>query len=180
MKKFSNMTGQKVNEEPKVDVKITEGDLFRSKVMHLMEQFLSIRTYGPIDRYLRAGNIKISGQEMLADAIIDLLGEKSIKEQTKVLEGLKSEVRDWEAIDNKIESIKNEIRPSVKSKNKIKSLLESYNDESIVSIIENKVTKVTSVKTLREYSVLINESNLKSETKSIIIKMYLERIKQLS
>ena len=44
MKKFSNMTGQKVNEEPKVDVKITEGDLFRSKVMHLMEQFLSCKT----------------------------------------------------------------------------------------------------------------------------------------
>jgi hypothetical protein len=36
MKKFSNITGQKVAEEPKFEVKITEADFFKSKVMTLI------------------------------------------------------------------------------------------------------------------------------------------------
>ena len=61
MKKFSNISGFKVSEEtqPKVDVKINEEEMFKGKVLNLMDQLLSVRTYGPVDRYLRAGNIKL-------------------------------------------------------------------------------------------------------------------------
>ena len=46
---------------------------------------------------------------MLIEAIIDLFSEKSINDKTKVLEGLKSDIRDWNVIDAKIESLKEEI-----------------------------------------------------------------------
>ena len=63
MKKFSNISNVKVSEEPKLEVKqLNEEEMFKAKVMNLMEQLLSIRTYGPIDRYLRAGNIKVVGK----------------------------------------------------------------------------------------------------------------------
>ena len=94
MKKFSNITNQTVGQEPKVDTtKIDEATVFKVRVMNLMEQFLSIQTYGPVDRYLRAGSITIKGKELFAEALLSLLDEKTIKEQTKLLEGLKSEIR---------------------------------------------------------------------------------------
>ena len=38
MKKFSNITGQKVGEEPKKEIKqVNEEDLFKSKLMTLMD-----------------------------------------------------------------------------------------------------------------------------------------------
>jgi len=180
MKKFSNITGQKVNEEPKVDVKLNEEELFKYKVIDLMEQFLSIRTYGPVDRYLRAGSIKIAGKEMLAEAIISLLSDKSIKDQTKLLESLKSEVRDWEAIDNKIDSIKKD-KPSVSSKNKFKSLLEKYEDEDLlVKIVESDISKIKSQKTLKDYIVLTNESKLDINTKLKLVEFYESRLNQIN
>ena len=71
MKKFSNITNQKVGEEPKKELKkFNEEDIFKAKVVNLMEDFLKIQTYGPIDRYLRAGNIKISGKETFLDCLL--------------------------------------------------------------------------------------------------------------
>ena len=104
MKKFSNITNTKVGEEPKVEIKkLNEEDMFKSKVLNLMDQFLSIRTYGPVDRYLRAGSIKISGKETFLEALVSLMDDKSNKTAKDVLESLKGEVGDWESIDNKIE-----------------------------------------------------------------------------
>ena len=41
MKKFSNISNVKVSEEPKVEVKqLNEEEMFKSKVMNLMEQLL--------------------------------------------------------------------------------------------------------------------------------------------
>ena len=86
MKKFSNITNQSIGQEPKIDTtKVDESTLFKVKVMNLMNQFLSIQTYGPVDRYLRAGSIKIKGQELFTEALISLFDEKTIKEQTKLL-----------------------------------------------------------------------------------------------
>ena len=90
MKKFSNISNVKVSEEPKVEVKqLNEEEMFKAKVMNLMEQLLSVRTYGPVDRYLRAGNIKVAGKEMFLEALMDLLKDKSSKEEKKILESLK-------------------------------------------------------------------------------------------
>ena len=99
MKKFSNITGQKVAEEPKVEIKITEADVFKSKVMSLMDDFLRVQMYGPITRYHVAGTMKVAGKELFLEALLDLLGDKSNSDKIKMLESLKSKVTHWEYLD---------------------------------------------------------------------------------
>ena len=139
MKKFSNITGQKVGEEPKREAKpINEEELFRSKVMSLMDDFLTIRTYGPVDRYLRAGSIKVAGKEEFLEALMSLMTEKSIKEQSKLLEGLKADISDWKAIDSKKSSLEASKKPEIDAsdRKKISSLLESYgSDEGTLDMV---------------------------------------------
>jgi hypothetical protein len=181
IKKFINMTGQKVNEEPKVEVKqLNEEEIFKVKLMNLMDQFLSVRSYGPVDRHQRAGLIKIAGKEMLVEAILDILSEETTKEKTKVLEGLKSEVGDWEAIDAKIESLNKE-KVSLSNKNKFKGLLENYTeDDLLIKVVENDIEKITKEKTLKDYIQLTTESKLNSTTKNELVKIYSSRLNQLS
>lgn len=179
MKKFSKITGQKVSDEPKVEIKqLNEEDLFKAKLMNLMDQILSVRTYGPVDRHQRAGLIKIAGKEMLVEAILDLLTENSAKEQTKILESLKSEVTNWKAIDAKIEDINKE-RVSLSNRNKFKSLLEKYKNDDIVLKVESDVEKIKKEKTLTDYIRLTNESKLKSEIKEKLVSIYSKRLNQL-
>jgi hypothetical protein len=181
MKKFSKITNQKVNEEPKVEKIINEGDILKAKVMNLMDDLLTIRTYGPVDRYLRAGSIKIAGKEMLAEAILDMLTEKSTDDKTKLLESLKSQIKDWEVIDNQIEYLNSGNKPSLNSKNKFSQLLEMYSDdeELFVEVLESTVNRINVVKTLEDYSTLTTESKLSEETKSKISEIYSNRIKQI-
>ena len=85
MKKFSKITNQKVNEEPKLDSrKIDESDIIKYKMIDLMNKYLSVTTYGPVINYDVAGTIKISGKEMLAEAISDMLIELSNNDKTKL------------------------------------------------------------------------------------------------
>ena len=145
-----------------------------------MDKFLSIQTYGPIDRHQRAGLIKIKGKEMLAEAIADMLIDISNKDKTKLLESLKSEIRDWEVIDNKIESLEKD-RPSLNNKSQMNSLLEMYgNDENfLVEITESKTKRIKDIKKLVDYIQLVSESNLSRDTKSKMVEIYTERIKQI-
>ena len=116
MKKFSNITNQKVGQEPKIEVKLNEEDLFKVKILNLMDQLLTIRTYGPVDKHQRAGLIKIAGKEMFLEALLGLFSDKTLKEQAKLLESLKSEVRDWEMIDVKINDVNTKISESKEKK----------------------------------------------------------------
>ena len=152
MKKFSNISGSKIGETPKIEVKSNDEDLFKYKVLNLMEKLLTVRTYGPVDRYLRAGLIKISGQEMFVEALVDLMQAKTLKEESKILESLKSTIKDWEVLDKKIDEVNKKIEESeFKSKisphkNKIKYLFNSYgSDEELLMIMVdescNKITK---------------------------------------
>ena len=181
MKKFSKITNQKVNEEPKVEKTINEGVILKAKVMNLMDDLLTIRTYGPVDRYLRAGSIKIAGKEMLAEAILDMLTEKSTDDKTKLLESLKSQIKDWEVIDNQIEYLNSGNKPSLNSKNKFSQLLEMYSDdeELFVEVLESTVNRINNTKTLEDYSTLTTETKLSEETKSKISEIYSNRIKQI-
>lgn len=156
MKKFSNLTGVKVSEEKKPkESKINEQELFKSKVLNLLEQLLTIRTYGPVDRYLRAGNIKISGQDLFVEALIDLLNEKNLKQETKILESLKSSIKDWEVIDSKIEEANNKIeniqlKDKIKSNiNKVNSLINSYgkDEELLLKMVDESCTKIKKAET---------------------------------
>lgn len=151
MKKFSKITGQKVGESPKVEaLKLSDEDLFKTKVLNLMEQLLSIRTYGPVDRYLRAGSIKISGKELLAEAIVSLMSDKSLKEQSKLLESLKSSVNDWEVIDSRIDEVNNKLSESKENnktlthRRRLISIYNNYNgdEEMILNIVEKSSSKI--------------------------------------
>ena len=180
MKKFSNITGQKVNEEPKVEVKIDESELFRNRLMSLMDQFLSIQTYGPIDRHQRAGLIKIAGKEHLVEALLSLLQEKSTKDQTKLLEGLKSEIKDWEVIDNKIQILQEKNIPSTSNRNKFNSLVNKYDSETLIEFTKESVYKITDKKIIEDYTTLVSENvSLNKETKVELLQIYNERLNQL-
>lgn len=179
MKKFSKITNQKINEEPKVDKKIDEAEEFKFKMLDLMEKFLRVQSYGPVDNRYLAGKVKIEGKEVLAEALLDLFSDSSNKKQKAILESLKSDIKDWNVIDSKIDSIsKHDI--SLTNKLKFQRMLERYDEESILLFTENNIEKITDKKTLNEYSLLIEKSNLKQETKQNIINIYNSRIDKLS
>ena len=182
MKKFSNISNYAVGEKPaEVEQKIDEGDLFRLKVINLLEQFLSIETYGPVDRYLRSGSITIKGKEMAADAILSLLDEKTIKEQAKLLESLKSDVRDWEVIDDKIDDLNERLLgDKFKTIHKVKSLLEKYDEDILIGVLENKLQSVNKIEILQSYLEAFNTvGTLKEETLQKINKIYEDKIEQI-
>ena len=150
MKKFSNITGTKVSQEPKIETKINEEDIFKGKVNSLLDDFLTIRTYGPIQRYFNASTIKISGKELFLEALMDLLKDKDLTQETKILESLKSSLKDWEAIDTKIEEANKKIE-EIKSKdkmtphrNKLNTLFDSYgtDEEMLMNMVEESCKKI--------------------------------------
>ena len=179
MKKFSNITGQKVTEEPKKELKqLNEEELFKIKLLSLMDSFLTVRMYGPVDNHQRAGLIKISGKELVVEAILDLLTEKSSKEQTKLLESLKNEVGDWEVIDSKIDFINRE-KALFKSRKRFNTLLENYTNESLIEKVQLDINKITKQRTLRDYIQLTQESKLDNDIKNNLVKIYTDRLNQL-
>lgn len=193
MKKFSNISGEKVNQEPKVeDIKINEEDLFKTKVMNLMDNLLTIRTYGPVDRYLRAGNIKISGKELFLESLLDLLKEKSSTEEKRILESLKSEVKDWEILDAKIEKLENKLEDLKEAKkvtpykNKLKSLYNNYSsdNELVIKMIKESCNKINNSETAYLNALaadhMIKEGNYPKQLFSEISKLYKLRYIELS
>jgi hypothetical protein len=192
MKKFSNISNVKVSEEPKVEVKqLNEEEMFKVKVMNLMEQLLSIRTYGPIDRYLRAGSIKVAGKEMFLEALMDLLKDKSSKEEKKILESLKSSVSDWETIDSKIDEVNQKIAESqekdkmISHRNKLKSLYNNYgqDEEMFINMVQESCNKVTNAESayLRGLTAeyMANEGKYPKEVFTKVSELFKEKSKQL-
>lgn len=178
MKKFSNITSQTVGQKPE-EVKIDEAKQFKYKLMSLMEQFLNIKTYGPVDRYLHQGSIEIGGRELLAEAIVSMFDEKTIKEQTAILESLKATNRDWETIDNKIDEL-NSNKNDFKTNYKVDSLLEKYtDDELLLQVLTDKVKSVNELEILESYLESFNKSNLITSTKNDINKIYSSRIEEI-
>ena len=78
MKKFTTQTP--------ITESISVKDL-RYKVKMLMDQFLKIEIFGPINPVLQ-GTIKIGGQEYFLDSLISLLSEDSLIKQKEILEDL--------------------------------------------------------------------------------------------
>lgn len=193
MRKFSNISGVKVSEEikPKVDFKINEEDLFKAKISNLLDQLLSIRTYGPIDRYLREGSIKIAGKEMFLEALMDLMKDKSSKDEIKVLESLKSYVKDWESIDNKIDEVGQRISESklknktINHRNKLKSLYNNYSqdEEMLLKMVEKSCNKITNKETAHLIGLtaefMASEDKYPKELFTKISEKFKEKSKQL-
>jgi len=180
MKKFSKITNQSINEEPKVDSKIDEAQILKYKMIDLMNRFLNLRTYGSIDnRFL--GTIKIEGKEMLAEALFDLFSDKSSHDKIKVLEGLRSKIGDWEVIDNEIEMFNNS-KPTMRNKMKFKSILENWSSDAdtLLLLIDSKINNISSIEDLNDFITLTKESQLSDELKFNILQKYSERINQLT
>ena len=192
MKKFSNISGTKVSEEPKVEVKqLNEEEMFKAKVMNLMEQLLSVRTYGPVDRYLRAGNIKVAGKEMFLEALMDLLKDKSSKDEKQILEALKGSVSDWEAIDSKISEVEQKIAENqekdkmIPHRNKLQSLYNNYgqDEEMFMNMVQESCNKITNAESayLRGLTAeyMANEGKYSKEVFTKVSELFKEKSKQL-
>jgi hypothetical protein len=192
MKKFSNISNVKVSKEPKVEVKqLNEEEMFKAKVMNLMEQLLSVRTYGPVDRYLRAGNIKVAGKEMFLEALMDLLKDKSSKEEKVILESLKSDISDWETIDSKIDEVNQKIAEGkekdkmIPHRNKLQSLYNNYgqDEEMFMNMVQESCNKITNTESayLRGLTAeyMANEGKYPKEVFTKVSELFKEKSKQL-
>lgn len=141
MKKFTNISGSTVGIEPKpVEVSNEELEIsnFKSEVLKLMNDFLSIRSYGSARPEIMIPT-RIVGQEMFIEALTDLLSKKSNKEVIKTLESLKSRSNDWKSIDEKIEDIKSG-EYDIKEEKKIYDILEKYgsDEENLKNYLETR------------------------------------------
>jgi hypothetical protein len=149
IKKFSNISGVKVNPEPTIEPSKENGlDGIKSAINKLMDDFLSIRSYGSVSPVWRVP-IKIAGKEMFIDALIDLISDKSLMDQLTLLESLKTQSRDWVLIDEKIDNISNTMNESIISKkleshvSKIEKMLELYSDmDNFNEVLERYISRI--------------------------------------
>ena len=189
MKKFSKITGVTVTEQKPVDKKVTESDLMKVGIMKLIDNYLSVRFYGPVTRYQVAGSAKVVGKEMFLEALLDMLGEFSTKEKVKLLEGLKSDITDWELLDNKIEQFKEQLKEISESKlvahkEKIKSLCGRYSNETeLLEQFDKSLSKIKSGQTAYLRSVaakrMISESKISSKLLLQISDKYFNKASEL-
>lgn len=139
MKKFSNITKQEVNQEPKIDSKVNEQDVFKHQVLKLMDDFLKVQLYGPITRYHVAGSMKVAGKEIFLEALMSLLKQRLVDDKVKLLESLKYEIKDWSVLDSLkdeilIESVLDE--KTLRQRERIKSLYNLYKDDKDLLIAQ--------------------------------------------
>lgn len=195
MKKFSSITGQSVGVEPTVTIskEALEFDALKSSVLRIMNELLTIRSNGSVRSELFNNSITISGQDMCAEALINLFSDKTFKEQIKALESLKSVNKDWLSIDEEISNIESKIEnKSYVSKmsnhaKKITSLLESYgNGDEFDVVLENHVNRIKNAETAYvRYTVaekMLGDDTYKkysNENISKISESFLKRAKEL-
>lgn len=181
MKKFSSVSGDKIGVEPKVENVVNEKDVFKMKIIKLMEDILSIRTHGSVDRYYQAGSIEITGKELLSEAILSLFNDNSIKDKVKLLESLKSDIRDWKSIDDKIDTLNESVEGKLyKKKFKVKQLLERYDDkELLVGVLERKFNKM-SIETMDEYLTILIENKIEPEIFAKVKTIYKNRFEEIN
>jgi len=132
MRKFSKYSKSPVGEEPKQIKKINEEDILKVRILNLMDQFLRVQTYGPVNRYQVAGLMKVSGKEIFLEALIDLMKNNESDRNVKILESLKSEVLDWKVIDSKIDQIRSKNNDLYSQRLRLRSLCEMYRDDEEV------------------------------------------------
>lgn len=176
MKKFSKINNLKVNELPKVEVGINESDVIKNQLLSLMDKFLKIQSYGSVDNRFLSGSVKIQGKELLSEAILDLLINKTSKDKIKLLESLKADIKDWEVLDNKIDGlIKREV--NINNRNKFKKMIESYDADSLLINFKKKIRSINDIIVLEDYKELLNVYNLPG--KDLLIREVEDRLEQI-
>ena len=189
MKKFSKITNQTVGEQKSLEKKITEVDIMRAKIYNLMENYLRVQMDGPVDKYQRAGLVKVAGKELFLEALLSMLEEYSTTKNIKLLESMKSETSDWKLLDDKIENLNLQLETIkgklIPHKEKIKSIITKSKDKKVIfEQIDNSISKISNPQTalLRAQAAtyLISEGVFEKELLTQIAKKYLDKSKELS
>lgn len=170
MKKFSTVVGVKVPEEPKIEINPQEEkiNLMKARLIRLMNDFLKIQSTGAARTELINSAISITGKEVLADAIIDLIINEFDSEKVNLLESLKKEMSDWFTLDNKISYFNEKIsteknQKQINLERKIVTFLELYSDESDFDVIAENYTNRVKTNSDLENRIYVSESILRDE-----------------
>lgn len=153
MKKFSNISNVEVGKEPevKIDEKAQKIQEFKHSVLKLMDDFLSIRSFGSARPEIMIPT-QIVGKDLFVEALHDLLTQQENKEVVKLLESLKTEIKDWKAIDAKIDEIQSDKRNVIEER-KIMQILERWNtDQDNLTVF------------LKQYKNKLSDSQIKSKS----------------
>lgn len=184
MNKFSSISGNKVNNLPKL-IKSPEEmqvEQLKNSLLQLLDNCLTIRSYGAPRKNILQDTVKIAGKEMFIEALIDFMSNESLKDQITVLESLKSNNSDWKSIDNKINELNTEIQ-SIRYLNvnqngvkKIKMFLENYvEDDRFDTLLENYVNKLNNGEEAYNTHLLVKEM-IKNNKFSIYPKQKLQEV----
>jgi hypothetical protein len=184
MDKFSRISGTKVNDLPKLIKSPEEMQIeqLKGSIVQLMDNCLTIRSYGSSRKNVLQDTVKIAGKEMFVEALIDFMSNESLKEQIAVLESLKSNNKDWRSIDEKINELNNEIQnirylnTNQNGVKKVKMFLENYvEDERFDTLLENYVNKLDNGSEAYNIHLLVKEM-MKNTKFSIYPKQKLQEI----
>jgi hypothetical protein len=91
-------------------------------IFKLIDECLTIKSYGSARKHILEDTVKIAGKEMFIEALIDFMNNKSIEDQLKTLESLKADTRDWKVIDNKISHLNNLVKENIEFNNNKKQI----------------------------------------------------------
>lgn len=189
MKKFSSISGYNIPEEPKVQVNTQEqnNENLKGKLITLMNDLLKIQSVGAARTELINTAITITGKEMLADAIIDLLLNQSSTEKVKLLESLKLEMNDWLFLDNKIQQVNSQAIQEKNSKinnieKKLLTFIELYGDEKDFELhtemLASRLNKKRDIQERIDIAQSLIGSNRFSKKQNTQIKLLIEKFKE--
>jgi hypothetical protein len=143
MKKFSKTINQKIGKEPNQYKEYKEEDILKSVISNMIDNDLNIEFYGPTNRYFEQGDTKIIGKDIFIENIINLFKKTSSKKEVKLLESLKSDIKDWKLIDKKIISI-NENLVSDDVQNDIKIISDIIDRSDVIGDVKIRINKIAS------------------------------------
>lgn len=177
MKKFSNISNVEVGKEPevKVDEKLQKVEIFKHSILKLMDDFLSIRSSGSARPEIMIPT-HIVGKELFVEALHDFLIQQDNKEIVTVLESLKSEVRDWKTLDDKIDEI-NKDKRNLLEERRLMQILERWDtdEDNLINFVKEYKGKLTDKQIQNKTSCL--DMMIKSE-KSLDIQKRLTIFKE--
>ena len=150
MLKFSNLSGQQVNSETKIELskEAVEINSLKASIFDLIDKTLTIRHDGDY-RHTVVMN-KIEGKELFVEALLNFLSETENKKAITYLESLKESNGDWKSIDDKISEIETQnqnlkfLKENSEHLNQIKSFLDKYSlADDFNEILESQLQKIT-------------------------------------
>jgi hypothetical protein len=191
MDKFSKISkSEKPGEWKPVEYKLEEIDVLKSKIYQLMDSYLTVTTYGPVDRYQRAGSIKIAGKDVFLEALLNLIEEVTTKDGIKMLQEMKNESNDWKLLDEKIQKMEGYLQIINESNiitniNRIREIRKkSIGTDEFYERVKTGIPKIKNPKTalVRHLASLrlIKSNPNESGVLEGVSKLYLERYEELS